>query len=175
MNYEFGEIFDCRKNPKLEHFIIILGANRNNEVMYFKITSRVYTVFKDILSFFNDCINKKYNRFYYHFSKEKGKEELKSHGRLTDALFLDKNSHYNMCFDVDSMIIVNSEPKLIDNKVLDEYIKNKLVLYKDSLTNIDIYKLMGIIKYSDNISADNEKQLKRNFDLKKRKIKNWKN
>lgn len=79
MDYEFGDILDARKAPKpLEHFLIILGETRKSEVMYYIVTSRVYAVFKDLLSYFNDCLSRKDRNFLKYFNKEKDKTDRKS-------------------------------------------------------------------------------------------------
>ncbi len=165
MNYDFGDIIDARKAPKpLEHFLVILGETRKNEVMYYKVTSRVYAVFKDIISFFDDCISRKDKNFLKYFNKEKNKQSITPHGKLVDALFLDKYNCYNLCFDVDSMIVLNSDPDLIDKQALEILRSDQKVCYKDKLSEIDLYKLIGIIRHSPNISPDKLTQIGTSFN-----------
>lgn len=172
MDYEFGDIFDCRKVPTVDHFIVVIGTNKN-EVMYYKIFSRTYTVFKDIVDFFNSCISKKCSTFQHKFSKEKGKEDISLYGKLSHTLFLDRETNYMMCLDVDSMVIVNSEPDLIDKDALDMYVKDRIALYKVPMANIDIYKLIGIIKHSKYIGPAKGIQIRTSFNRKRKTIKNW--
>ena len=165
MDYEFGDILDARKAPNpLEHFLIILGETRKDEVMYYLVTSRVYSVFKDLLLFFNDCITRKDSNFFKYFSKEKNKSLIISHGNLIDALFLDKHSCYGPCFDVDSMIVLNSDPSLIDKTSLETLRKDNKVFYKDKLLDIDLHKLISIVKHSPNISPDKINQISASFN-----------
>jgi len=174
MDYEFGDILDARKAPgQLEHFLIILGETRKNEVMYYIVTSRVYAVFKDLLLYFNDCITRKDKNFFKYFSKEKDKQVITSHGNLIDALFLDKHSCYGLCFDVDSMIVLKSDPLLIDKSVLETLRTNKKVLHKDKLSDIDLYKLIGLVKHSPNISPDKANQISASFNKVIREKRAW--
>lgn len=169
MNYEFGDILDARKTPALEHFLVILGETRKNEVMYYIITSRVYTVFKDILSFFDNCIIRKDKNFFRYFKKEKNKQSIIPHGNLIDALFLDKYNCYNLCLDVDSMIVLNSDPHLMDKKALENLRNDQKVCHKDKLSEIDFHKLINMVRYSSNISPDKINQISANFNRVKKK------
>ena len=165
MDYEFGDILDAREAPKpLEHFLVILGETKKNEVMYYIVTSRVYAVFKDIISFFDDCISRKDKNFFKYFRKEKDKQAIISHGHLIDALFLDKHNCYNLCFDVDSMIVLNSDPYLMDKEALENLRKDKKICYKDKLSEVDLYKLISMVKHSPNISSDKVNQISASFN-----------
>jgi len=173
MNYDFGDIIDARKAPKpLEHFLVILGETRKNEVMYYIVTSRVYAVFKDIISFFDDCISRKDKNFFKHFGKEKGKQSISSHGNLLDALFLDKRNCYDLCLDVDSMIVLNSDPNLIDKEALESLKKDQKVFHKDKLSRMDLYKLISIVRCSPNISPDKFNQINASFNKTMKKQNN---
>ena len=166
MNYDFGDILDARKAPEpLGHFVLILGQTRKNEeVMYYIITSRVYTVFKDIIFFFNDCILRKDKNFFKFFNKEKNKKSIISNGNLIDALFFDKHHCYDSCFDVDSMALINSDPKLIDKEALERLRSDGKVCFKNKLSATDLYKLISIIRYSLNISPDKRNQISASFN-----------
>lgn len=155
MDYDFGDILDARNAPD-GHFIIIVGEatkKGKTEVMYYFITSRVYAVFKDILTFFNDCLSRKDAHFLKHFNKEKTKTTITSYGLLSQAVFLDKQTNYDTCLDVESMIVVNSDPKLIDKPALESLRNDGKVLYKNKLSKVDALNLIQIIKHSDEVSA----------------------
>ena len=166
MDYDFGDILDARKASKpLGHFLVILGETKKNEVMYYIVTSRVYTVFKDLLSFFNDCIIREDKNFFKYFGKEKDKSSgIISHGNLIDALFLDKHSCYGLCFDIDSMIVLNSEPLLIDKEALETLRTDQKVFHKDKLSDVDLYKLISMVKHSPHISPDKVYQTSASFN-----------
>jgi len=165
MDYEFGDILDARKAPKpLEHFLIILGETRKSEVMYYIITSRVYAVFKDLLSYFNDCLSRRDKNFLKYFNKEKDKTAITPHGNLIDALFLDKHNCYRPSLDVDSMIVLNSDPLLIDKGALETLRTDKKVFHRDKLSEIDLYKLISLVKHSPNISPDKTNQISASFN-----------
>lgn len=166
MDYDFGDILDARKAPNpLGHFLLVLGETRKREeVMYYIITSRVYAVFKDVLSFFNDCIQRKDKNFFKYFKKEKEKELINPHGKLVDTIFLDKYNCYDFCLDVDSMIVLNSDPRLIDKKALETLRNDGKVCHKNRLTEMDMYKLITIIKHSPNVSIDKCNQINANFN-----------
>lgn len=171
MNPEIGDIFDCRKTPSLEHFILILGTRSKKgkqEVMYYIITSRVYTVFTDILDFFNDCITCGYQRFFRKFPKEKDKTIITPHGRLCDAFFFDKKTYYNACLDMDSMIVINKEPELIDRNTLEQLHKNKMAVYRDRIPVSEAIRLIEIIKTSNNVGTDSRNQICANYNVYKR-------
>lgn len=163
MNCEFGDIIDCRKSP-IEHMILIVGNTSTDQVMYFVIFSRIYTVFDVMLSFLNDCISKQCQRVFYNFNKEKGKQQIAPYGRLSDAFFLDKKTHYNLTLDTDSMILLNQDPPLMDKAVLSGYHKNGLASHKNKLARSDIYKLISVIKHSENIGPTMKSEIGRNYN-----------
>ena len=167
MDPEIGDIVDCRTAPSLEHFIIILGTRKKRgkeEVMYYIVTSRVYAVFKDILDFFNDCIDKNYQRFFHKFSKEKGKPRITPHGKLRDAFFFDHEMDYSGCLETDSMIVMNADPYLMDREAFDELHKNKMAKYKGMLTNADLVRLVEMVKFSDNIAKESRDRICENYN-----------
>lgn len=164
MNYEFGDIFDCRDYPSIKHFILVLGVNKKDEIMYYRITSKVYKVFKNILDFFNDCIERKYRRFFNFFGKEKNREKICLTGNLCDAFFLDQNTNYCGYLDVDSMILINSEPELMERSVLDNLHKDKFAKYCARLCNDDSEKIIHYIRLSKHISVQNKNEIGRNYN-----------
>ena len=163
MDYDFGDILDCR-DCAIEHFILVLGTNKKNEVMYYQITSRTYKVFKNILDFFNDCIDNKYGRFFKHFSKEKGKLKIHQTGRLCDAFFLDEKTNYSGHLEVDSMVLINSEPEVMDKDALDNLHSNKLVKFRTRLEYNDFEKVTQLVKLSKYISTQNKSEIGRNYN-----------
>lgn len=164
MDYDFGDIIDCR-DYSIDHFILVLGVNRKNEVMYYQITSRTYKVFKNILLFFNDCIDEKYSRFFHFFSKEKGKGKIYQTGKLCDAFFLDENTNYSGHLEVDSMILINSEPEFMDKSALDNLHKNKLAKFRTRLADDDSRKIIQLVHLSKYISPYNKSEIGRNYNL----------
>lgn len=173
MNYEFGEILDARKAPD-NHFIVILGEvikRDKTEILYYKITSRVYAVFKNILDFFNDCISRNDKNFLKHFNKEKSKTTISRHGFLSQAVFLDKYNDYDSCLDLESMVVVNKDPDIIDKDALERLRADGKVVLKNKLTKLDALALINTIKHSDNISADRRNKISANFNKVKSKFK----
>ena len=161
MIYDFGEIFDARKSPD-GHFVVVVGEvteNGQTKVMYYLITSRVYAVFKDILDFFNDCIRKGDQHFFRKFNKEKKKEIINPHGSLCQAVFLDKYTNYDTCLDVDSMIVVNRDPELMDETVFKSFERDGKWHLKTKLEKLDALNLKEMIKHSDNISPDKKNKI----------------
>jgi len=156
MDYDFGDIFDAREAPGIGHFIVIVGENTKQdktEVMYYVVTSRVYAVFTNILAYFNECLQSKDKRFLKHFSKEKGKPRISPHGKLAQAIFLDKETNYDSCLDVDSMVVVNRDPQKSDKTALAKLREDKLVVCKGKLHKIDALHLREVIKNSDDVSS----------------------
>lgn len=161
MDYDFGDILDARNAPD-GHFIIVVGEvikKGQTEVMYYIVTSRVYAVFKDILDFFNNCIQRNDKYFLKHFSKEKAKTAINPHGSLSQAIFLDKHTNYDTCFEVESMIVVNSDPKLMDKTALETLRTDGRVLYKNKLTKVDALNLREVIKHSNDVSPDRKTKI----------------
>ncbi|MFA5030262.1 MAG: hypothetical protein WC495_01590 [Patescibacteria group bacterium] len=167
--YDFGDIYDCRKAPQ-GHFILVLGKNQKDEVMYYMITSRVYKVFKDILLFFNDCIEKKYQRFFHHFNKEKEKEYISATGNLCDAFFLDKYTNYPGQLDADSMVLLNGDPDLLDKQVFDRFRQGKIATFSTRLEKNDTEKFIKAIRLTDNISPNQKSEIGRNYNLWRRSV-----
>jgi|GEM_PF-2405227 hypothetical protein len=177
MNPEIGDIIDCRKTP-LGHFVLTLGIKTKQnkmEVMYYMIYSRVYAVFPSIINFFNDCISSKYERFFVAFSKEKGKDKITPYGKLCDVFFLDMESHYKGCLDVDSMIVVNKNPETIDIETLNQWRSNYKVVHRSRLEGGDFIKFMEMIKLSPHINGENVAYICKNYkEYKKSIIRNQK-
>jgi len=168
MVYEFGDILDARSYPSIGHFILVVGETKSKgkdpEVMYYAVTSRVYAVFKDILNYFNSCLSRKDPHFQRFFAKEKKKSNIMQKGPLCQAVFLDKHTNYDSCLDVDSMVVINREPELIDKKVLETLKSDGKVLYKTRLSPLDSINLMHSIKYSNDISTPRRMKISENFN-----------
>lgn len=161
MDYDFGDILDARNAPD-GHFIVVVGEatkKGQTEVMYYIITSRVYAVFKEILAFFNDCLSRSDTHFLRRFSKEKAKSVINAHGLLSQAVFLDQPTNYSGCLDVESMIVVNSDPKLVDKTALETLRNDGKVLYKNKLAKLDALNLREIIKHSNEVSPDRKTKI----------------
>jgi len=166
MDYDFGDILDARNAPD-GHFIVVVGEvtkKAQTEVMYYIITSRVYTVFKDILTFFNDCLSRGDKDFLKHFSKEKTKTTISAYGLLSQAVFLDKQTNYDTCLDVESMIVVNSDPKLIDKTALNSLKNDGKVIYRNKLAKTDALNLIQVIKHSNDVSPDRKNKISASFN-----------
>lgn len=168
MNYDFGDILDARNAPNVKHFILVVGEVTKkdrftkedvSEVMYYIITSRVYTVFKNILSYFNDCISRGDVHFLRHYSKEKAKQQISAHGSLSQAVFLDKETNYKACLDVESMVVINSDPQLIDKNALNSLKTDSKILYRDKLAKLDAINLIHNIKHSKEVSPDRKTKI----------------
>ena len=157
MTPEIGDIVDCRNVPEVGHFVLSLGErikHSKSEIMYYIVTSRVYTVFPKIVEFFNDCLSKDNKRFLVYFSKEKDKKDrggISLHGRLRDAFFLDMESDYKGCLDTDSMIVVNESPKIADSETFQRWQTSGIAKYRSKLTEKDMLRFIDIIKCSTEI------------------------
>lgn len=173
MDYDFGDILDARNAP-VGHFIVVVGEitkKDQTEVMYYKVTSRVYAVFKTILDYFNDCLRRSDKNFLKHFSKEKAKISIVSHGNLSQAVFLDKHTNYDTCLDVESMIVVNKDPELLDKAAIKTLKADGKVLYKNKLTKLDAFNLREIIKNSNYVSPDRKTKILTAFNKIKQDLK----
>lgn len=171
MNPEIGDIIDGRDVPSIGNFVLSLGLRTKRgttEVMYYIITSRVYAVFPNILDFFNDCLSRKYHRFPILFPKEKGKTKITPHGRLCDAFFLDKQSHYDTCLDVDSMVVINQNPEITDLETFNQWHSNNMLVHRSRLEQGDLVRCMEMIKLSSNISGENRAYICKNYNEFKR-------
>ncbi|MFA5232150.1 MAG: hypothetical protein WC410_00485 [Candidatus Paceibacterota bacterium] len=168
MDYSFGDILDGRSTPGIDHFILVVGelSIKNKPiVMYYKITSRVYAVFKDILKFFNDCISRGDAKFLRCFSKEKNKEIIVPHGPLCQAVFLDRDSDYPLVLDLDSMVVLNQDPELIDKEALETLKKDGKITYRIRLTKSDTFNLINSIKFSNTyMSPDKINKISHSFN-----------
>lgn len=158
MNYDFGDILDARNASGIDHFILVVGEwskkGQSDEVMYYLITSRVYAVFKSILSYFNDCLSRNDRNFLKFYGKEKTKTVISAHGLLSQAVFLDKETNYNACLDVESMVVINSDPMIIDKLALETLRTDGKVVCRNRLTKVDALNLIQVIKHSNDVSAD---------------------
>lgn len=173
MDYEFGDIFDARSSP-LGHFVVIVGtipATRTSEekILYYVVSSRIYKVFRKILDFFNYCINKKYQPFFNHFSKERDNPQIARAGRLCTAFFLDYDE-YTGHLEEDSYLLLNNDPAEIDASVLSAQVKVKTIKYRTRLGKPDLHKLMTAIRYCDHISPNNLNKVSSAYNIFKRSL-----
>lgn len=173
MDYEFGSIIDCRKDPSIGHFVLSLGVDGKGRVMYYVITSRIYRAFEKLCIFFNNnCINGKCSRKHFdHDFKEKsdsGEEKKIIPVNLSDVFFLSQKV-YCLHLTEDSMIIINSDPKTKDEKVFNQLKKERFALELDVLSIADKRRLYTHIKTSSNISPNTLNVIGQNF--KRLKIK----
>jgi len=168
MDYDFGDILDARNAPSIGHFILVVGQITRKdkvtklditEVMYYIITSRVYAVFKNILVYFNDCLSRKDKNFLKHYGKEKDKATISAHGQLSQAIFLDKETNYNACLDVESMVVINSDPLLIDKTALETLKADGKIIYKNKLVKLDAKHLIETIKCSNDVSSSRKEKI----------------
>lgn len=173
MDYEFGEIIDFRKDPKVEHFILILGADeRRKKILFEVITSRVYKAFPKLCCFFNDyCIVKSCSDFKHHFKDAKeiaaGKKTKIVPVNLTDVFFLDKNNSLGSLSE-DSMIVIGGEPESEDESVFAQQKKDGLIKRGGKLSKNDMVRLYTHIKTSEHISPQNLIWIGKSFNILKR-------
>ena len=149
IDYGFGDVYDCRNVPEVEHFIVILGFQEvkgRKFVFYEKVTSRVYKAFKKLSDFFEVNCNGQCKKFKNNFKDIK---PIYHYGKLCFTLFLDKDENY---FDEDSMIVIKGEPEKTEATILEEWVKEGIAKSKTRISNVDVYKLMAILNNSDNIS-----------------------
>lgn len=148
-DYDFGDVYDCRNVPGVEHFIVIFGFQNikgKKYIFYEKVTSRVYKAFKKLSDFFEGNCNGQCKKFKHNF---KDTNPVYHYGKLCFTLFLDKDENY---LDEDSMIVVRGEPQKTEATILEQWIKEGMAISKTRISNVDIYKLIAILNNSDNIS-----------------------
>lgn len=168
MNYEFGSIIDCRKDPNIGHFVLSLGIDGKERVMYYVITSRTYRAFEKLCSFFNsNCISARCaGKHFEHEFKEKGEngEEKKIIPvNLSDAFFLSRKI-YATYLTEDSMIVINNEPIMKDVKTFDLLKKEGSALSASVISRADKQRLYAHIKTSENISPNVKNIIGKNFN-----------
>lgn len=171
MDYDIGDILDARSDP-LGHFLIVVGAiqrtkSQGARVLFYRVSSRTYKVFRSILKFFNYCIEKNYQPFFHHFSKEKKKETIFKIGQLNTAFFLDLDD-YKGQFTEDSYILLNKDPEEVDLDALKERIKNGLITRCSRLSSPDIHKLMTAVRYNNKISKQNLEKICQSYNVFKK-------
>ncbi len=163
MTYDFGDIIDARNVPDIGHFIVVVGEIKRKdkisgetveEIMYYKITSHVYAVFKSILAYYNNCLSRKDVYFLRFYSKEKDNFLITPYGLLSQAVFLDRDTYYSTCLDTESMVVINCEPKLYDKKVFKVLKKDGKIIIRNKLTKFDAINLMNAIRHSKDTSKD---------------------
>lgn len=149
-DYGFGDVYDCRNVPEVEHFIVIFGFQEKKGkkiIFYEKVTSRIYKAFKKLSDFFEGNCNGQCKKFKHNF---KDKKPVFHYGKLCFTLFLDKDENY---LDEDSMIVIKGEPERTEENIMELWIEEGLAKPKTRISNVDIYKLMAILNNSDNISS----------------------
>ncbi len=175
INYEFGDIIDCRKVEYCfhSHFIIIFGLAGKDKILYSVITSQIYRAFDMLCDFFNDyCIGNKCSRkhFYNKFQNKRNKDKEIKPVNLSDVFFLDKKNYLG-CLDKDSMIIINRDLDTIDLSVLNEYKKEKRINHASRLSNQDMFRLYEHLTTSKHISRYNLNYIGKSFNKCKKEQK----
>lgn len=148
--YGFGDIYDCRDVPGVEHFIVIFGFQEikgKKYIFYEKVTSRVYKAFKKLSDFFEGNCHGRCDKFKNSF---KDTNPIYHYGKLCYTLFLEGNENF---IEEDSMIVIKGEPQKTEATILEKWIKEGIAKANVRISNVDIYKLMSILNNSDNISA----------------------
>ena len=168
MIYEFGSIIDCRKDPSIDHFVLSLGIDGKDRVMYYVVTSRTYRAFEKLCNFFNsNCISAKCaGKHFEHEFKEKdenGEEKKIIPVNLSDAFFLSQKT-YSLRLTEDSMIVINSDPKTKEVKTFDLLRKEGFAISADKLSPADKQRLYTHIKTSKNISPNALNIIGKNFN-----------
>jgi len=156
MDYEFGDIIDFRRDPKVSHFRLIFGLDeQNGKIIFETITSRTYRAFCKLCLFFNNyCINSKCSgKHFKHFFKENEKEKI-TPVSLSDVFFLDQKI-YSLSLTEDSMIIINRDLRTEDIEVFDELYKDKRINHVNRLSKEDMERLYSHIKTSKYVSSLN--------------------
>lgn len=170
--YDFGDIYDCREAPNVKHFIVLLGTQKienTSYILFEKVTSRVYKAFSSLSVFFEKNCHNKCKEFIHNFKKD---DHIYHYGKLCNTLFLDKE--VNFSFTEDSMIVIKGDPEKTEVDVFEGWIKEKMAKPKTRIANVDIYKLIAIIKNSDNISDPVGLAIRTAFNKIEKDIKNQK-
>ncbi|MCX6762967.1 MAG: hypothetical protein NT093_04285 [Candidatus Moranbacteria bacterium] len=148
-DYDFGDVYDCRNVPGVEHFIVIFGIQvlkGKKFILYERVTSRVYKAFKKLSDFFEGNCNGQCKKFKHNFKDTKHVYHV---GKLCFTLFLDKDANY---LDEDSMMVIKGEPEKTEANILEKWVKEGMAKAKIRISDVDVYKLMAILNNSDNIS-----------------------
>lgn len=167
MQFEFGDLFDARNDP-LGHFFVVVGTipqkgTEKERVLFYRLSSKVYKVFRKILDFFNYCVSNNYPPFFHHFSKEKKKSQISQLGNLCDAFFIDQND-YSGQLDEDSYILLNEDPEESDADALNARIQEKIIKYSTKLSAADMYKLVAAFHCCNRISRNTKKRVNIAYD-----------
>lgn len=171
MEFAIGDVLDGRNDP-LGHFVVVVGVvpasyKAQEQILYYKVSSRTYKVFKKTIAFFNHCIENNYQPFFHHFSKEKRKQRISQAGQLSDAFFLDQAA-YTGFLDEDSYLVFNNDPESIDGSVLNERVKEGVIAYRGRLSGPDIHKLSIILRHSPNVSKNSVEFVARSYNTFKK-------
>jgi hypothetical protein len=171
MDYEFGDIIDAKKTY-CKHFVMIFGLDDKERVLYEIITSKIYRAFDVLCDFFNThCIGDKCrdSHFYHKFQNRHNKDIEIQAVNLSDVFFLDKKDYTGYLRD-DSMVIINSDPKTMDLKVLNEFKRRGLVCSASRLSKEDTDRLYIHLKTSKHISPYNLGVIGKSFNAYKRSL-----
>ncbi len=169
MAYEFGDIIDTRNAPTpLGHFIIIVGETKNEELLFYTVTSRVYRSLQVIIDFFNDCIDRNYRRFFYSFRKEVHRvsdgTRITLKGPLAETLFLDYIKHYSSLLTSDSMVVINRNPEKLDKDVLVALRRDGKASTGGRLCASDVCRLATLLKTSQYIGLSESLLIRQSFN-----------
>jgi len=166
MDCSFGDIVDYRKDPSLNHFILVLGVdNAEKRILYAIITSRVYRAFERLCVFFNaHCLETNcYERKFHNNFKDRIEIQPVN---LSDVFFLSKNI-YSGTLCEDSMVILNRDPYFEDFDAFDALWKNHLINYANKLTKEDMIRLYVHIRTSPYFSKCNLEIIENSFKIAK--------
>ncbi|MBU1177396.1 hypothetical protein KKH96_03055 [Patescibacteria group bacterium] len=171
MDYEFGDIINAIQTD-CEHFILIFGLDDKDRVLYKIITSKIYRAFDVLCDFFNNyCIGDKCSRkrFYHKFQNRQNKNDEIQAVNLSDVFFLNKEDYMGYLSD-DSMVIINSDLKIMDLEVLNRYKRQGLAHYASRLSKEDTDRLYIHLKTSKHISGLNLNAIGKSFNAYKRSL-----
>lgn len=165
-SYDYGDIFDCKEMPAIGHFIVIIGTDKDDNILYFRVLSRVYKVFDTFCEYLNDCKEngKKINckLFERAFSKEKDNETVNVQCDPRSAYFLDKKDYPMLTSH--SVLMINKDAEKINRSILDSWKNEGKITRKDRLVGSDFFTLKTMLEWSDNISPASRKSINKAFD-----------
>lgn len=168
MDLLFGDVINCKNYSPIGHFIVVLGVDSKDRILYKCLSSRTYRAFEKLCYFFNDCCiaNKCRDRHFHHHFKDK---EIIRPVRLCNVFFIDK-LNYPKKLDEDSMIMINSDPKPLDRETFNKLRNAGVVRYSFTLNSPDIYRLYVYVKTSEHISKNSLGYIEKSFGIVRENI-----